>query len=535
MLSNSSLNLAEAGAEEALWALNNDDWSTWTESGSYAVKKVSNFDLGSSKTGTFSVVVEDYKSNPAILVEGRVQTPTGVESFRQLKIDLAGRSLFSNGLVAITQLTLGGGGQFPTSGSDKDKDSDKDGIFNDKDNDDDGDGILDDNDKDDDGNGILDVMEIDTDGDGFADAADSDDDGNGIADDLETDSDGDGIMNAFDDDDDGDGLTDDVDKDDDGNGIDDDLESDKDKDGIPDSNDLEDNQSEIGIMVDSYDSSKGAYDAFLNRGDQISVASPSAASGSVNINSSEIYGYIGTGGGTPDMDSGAQVHGVDTPVGTLVDSNRVTADFTSDYPNVSPPAMPSANTSLPAPDGTKTITIGTGGTQWAPEEYQLSNLDLIGQTTLLIDGPVILRIDGNFNTSGNSEIRLSSNGSAAIYLAGNADFGGSGIVNGTQAASNFVVYSTSTNPASQIRMRGNSDVFGAVYAPNSSIELVGNTDVFGSLVGNTITVSGNADFHYDEQLALFYNDSSSTTYGMKTWRELVQNSEQVDFESYFSP
>ena len=100
MLSNSSLTLAEAGAEEAFWALNNDDWSSWTESGNYAFKRVSDFDLGSNKTGNFSVVVEDYLANPTILVEGRVQPTIGAESFRQLRIELSGRSLFANGMVS---------------------------------------------------------------------------------------------------------------------------------------------------------------------------------------------------------------------------------------------------------------------------------------------------------------------------------------------------------------------------------------------------------------------------------------------------
>ncbi len=459
LLSNAALNLAEAGADEAIWALNKDDWSTWEESGDFAAKTVSDFDLGSNKSGTYSVVVEDYKTAPTVYVEGRVQTSTGMESFRQLKIELSGRSLFSNGMVAITQLTLGGDGDKDTD--DKDKDSEGDEDKDEVDEIDDVDGDLGD--------------EVDD-----PDAEDEDDDK-----------------------DEGD---------------------DKDKDS--------DDSGSSGIMVDSYDSAEGAYDVFLNRTDNISVASPSTEEGSVNINNAEVYGYVGTGGGDPDMDDGAQVHGTDTPSEIQVDPNRVTADFAADYPDVDAPSMSSPYTALPAPDESGIITIGTGGTSWAPEEYHLTELSLGGNDILLIDGPVTLRIDNNVETSGKSEIRIGNTGSASIFFEGDADFGGGGIVNATQIPSTFILYSTSTDTSTEIRLRGNSDLFAAIYAPSASIKLTGNTDVFGSLIGNTISVSGNADFHYDEQLSSFSTEEISTTYGMTSWRELVQNSEQVDFASY---
>ncbi len=568
LLSNSSLNLAEAGAEEALWALNNNDWSTWTEAGNYVSKKVSNFDLGSGRSGNFSVVVEDYATTPSVYVEGRVQTPTGIESYRQLKIELTGRSLFPNGMVAITQLTLGGNGG----------DTDGDGIEDSLDKDKDGDGIDDKDDNDDDGDGIPDDVEKDSDSDGFSDAADDDDDGNGINDDLETDSDGDGMMDFDDDDDDNDGIADSDDDDDDGNGIPDNDENDSDNDGCVDSMDKDDDNDgiddefdddddndgdkdkdddddsgESGIQsgcaeaaasggssnmkLDSYDSSAGAYDSFLNRSDNISVASPSAAAGSVDISNAEVYGYVATGGGAPAMGSSAKVQGADTPPGTDVDPNRVASDFTSDFPDIPPPSLSSPSTSLPEPDESGVITIGTGALPGTPEEYHLESLELSDGNSLVIDGPIVLVIDGQLKTNDLTEIRVNSNASAsaALYVGGETEIKGAGFVNDSLDPSKFVFYSTSTLTSNKIKIEGSADMHIAIYAPKSLLEIGGSSEYFGSIVGNIISMSGDNDFHYDEQLANFFSDSASTTYGMKTWRELVQNTDQVDFDSYLNP
>ena len=395
LLSNSALNLAEAGADEAFWALNADDWTGWTESGTYAVKRSSTFDLGSNKTGIYSTVVENYTTSPTVYIEGRVNTPAGDESSKQLKLELTRRSLFANGMVSKNSLLLAS-----------------------------------------------------------------------------------------------------------------------------------------GVKLDSYDSSLGPYDVFLNRSDKMSVATPSTADGAINVKNAEIYGYVGTGGGAPTFGSGSMVYGVETPPEILIDPDRVTMDFNADFPDMDPPAMSSPATSLPTEVG-GVITIGTTGTPSSPEEYHLSSLSLGGNDILAIEGPVVLKVDNDIRTGGSSKIQISSTGSAAIFVNGNVDFGGGGIINSTQAPSSFVIYSTSTDPTSTIKLTGNSSLYAAVYAPNSTIDLGGSMEAFGSMIGNNIEMSGSGDFHYDEQLASFFDLYTSPAYEMDTWRELVLSSEKIDFDSYF--
>ena len=395
LLSNSALNLAEAGADDAFWALNADDWTGWAVSGIYAVKRSSTFDLGSNKTGIYSTVVENYTTSPTVYIEGRVNTPAGDESSKQLKLELTRRSLFANGMVSKNSLLLAS-----------------------------------------------------------------------------------------------------------------------------------------GVKLDSYDSSKGPYDAFLNRTDNMSVASPSTADGAIDVKNAESYGYVGTGGGTATFGTGSKVYGVDTPPEILIDPDRVTSDFNADFPDIDPPAMSSPATSLPAAVG-NTITIGTSGTASSPEEYHLSSLSLGSNDILLIEGPVVLKVDNDIQTTGSSEIQISSAGSAAIFVNGNASFGGGGIINSTQAPSSFVIYSTSTDTSSEIKLTGNASLYASIYAPNSTIDLGGSMEAFGSLIGNSIEMSGSGDFHYDEQLASFFDLYTSPAYQMDTWRELVLSSEKIDFDNYF--
>ena len=109
---NALIHLAEEGAEEATWALMNDnvDWTGWTETvPGFKAKKFTNLDLGNGKTGTIYVVVESYAgSNPIIYAEAQAQLSTGRIVSKQIMIELSGRSLFASGMIARGTLTFSG-------------------------------------------------------------------------------------------------------------------------------------------------------------------------------------------------------------------------------------------------------------------------------------------------------------------------------------------------------------------------------------------------------------------------------------------
>ncbi len=101
LVANAILNLSEAAAEEALWALNHDDWSDWSDMGDRMVRELTGFDIGNGKTGGARVIVVDYGTDdPIIYVEGLVDMVDGRTLSRQLRINATTRGLFANGLTA---------------------------------------------------------------------------------------------------------------------------------------------------------------------------------------------------------------------------------------------------------------------------------------------------------------------------------------------------------------------------------------------------------------------------------------------------
>ncbi len=110
---NASLNLAEAGVEEALYAINlsslvDQDWESTATPGTLQ-KYRNSIDLGRGATGSFHVRVEGADSDaPRIVSQGNVRSGSNGRSVRQVEVLLYHRSLFDNDLMA-DRITLNGG------------------------------------------------------------------------------------------------------------------------------------------------------------------------------------------------------------------------------------------------------------------------------------------------------------------------------------------------------------------------------------------------------------------------------------------
>ncbi len=108
-LNNSLLNLAEGGAEEAVWSLNIDDWTGWTDYTTHMVRRFARKDIGNGNSGVVTVIVWNYAVLPTVYVEALAISMDGKEQRKQLNIDLVKRSLFANGLTAKDTLRITGG------------------------------------------------------------------------------------------------------------------------------------------------------------------------------------------------------------------------------------------------------------------------------------------------------------------------------------------------------------------------------------------------------------------------------------------
>lgn len=113
--SNSCLNLAEAGVERALFALNNEDWTGWTVAGDEAQLDAVEVDLGGNVNGTIQARVESISNDPIVVAEGAMDLPNRPSVIKQVKVKLSRRSLFANGITTRRGVTFKGGNAFVAS------------------------------------------------------------------------------------------------------------------------------------------------------------------------------------------------------------------------------------------------------------------------------------------------------------------------------------------------------------------------------------------------------------------------------------
>jgi len=276
------------------------------------------------------------------------------------------------------------------------------------------------------------------------------------------------------------------------------------------------------VYVDSYNSDDGDY-VFSIRRDNGTVASMSIVAGAVSPGNGDIYGYVATRAGEPNFGPNGSLTGADTPNGMKIDRSRIAKDFWAELPDASAPSTIGALTLIPASG-----TIGTP-TALSPTYYSVSSFSNNNNDTLVIDGPVVFVVEGDWTSKG--EIQITTRGSLELYISGDLDIGGNGTVNMTNIPEKLLVFGTNTVINGQtIKISGNGAIKAAVYAPNANLEMKGggNQGTFmGAAVANQITMTGNSNFHYDEALKEY---SFDTKYRINRWRELIESDERVPLD-----
>ena len=281
------------------------------------------------------------------------------------------------------------------------------------------------------------------------------------------------------------------------------------------------------VSVDAYDSTLGVWNYTLNRDDEGSVASISVDNGALDLGNGDIWGYMATGGGTYDIGPNGSVKGEDTPAGVDEDPKRISYDFKADLPDANAPTLTADYTTLSAG------SIGDPSASWssAPDVYVLSSsVSFSGSNHVNVVGPTVIIVDGNFSFSGQAELNIvGPDAYLELYVSGDVSLTGQGVLNDEQNPEAFQLWGTAPSGTSQtIKVAGNGDFAGIVYAPNSDLEIKGNGNVSGAAVGEDITLTGNAAFHYDVNLKNFDSDGS---FGISRWRELRGSTEWLNFDS----
>lgn len=267
------------------------------------------------------------------------------------------------------------------------------------------------------------------------------------------------------------------------------------------------------------------YSAAVRR-DQGSIATVALDNTAMLVNQANVWGYVSTGGGTPQVGTQGSVRGTDTPANVAVDPARISTDFTADFPSITAPA-----------DGTVIATVGaTLGTAGQATKWRCPGITLRGNQTLTILGDVTLVLTAGSGTSaldvtGNAQIIIAASSSLTVYVEGDFKVAGNGVSNPNARPGTLLIYGTNTTTTGQaVHLAGNGALKAVVYAPEGDVKINGNGDVMGSVVARTITLTGNADFHYDEALA---DSGDGTPYGVSSWRELTTATDRARWQSTF--
>ena len=374
----SAINLAEAGAETAVLALNRQDWTGWSISGFDALRVLEPIDVGNNLTGNVTVKIEDTVFKPIIFSEARIDLVSGEQLREQIKVVLKPRSFFGNGITAT------GYTRFRRASS---------------------------------------------------------------------------------------------------------------------------SAQVTYANVDSYESSLGVYDPILNRNDNGSLASSRVYSNEPSKNHGVVFGYVATDTNNfpPGVGNNGKVYGDYTPPGVDVDPARISADFKSAFPDMTPitgttPYMFPANA---------LVELGAGPIL---EKYKITgDLYIESGQTLRIIGNVALVVTDDVIIYGRLEV-TNPDGRLVIYVKDNFYIRRykPGLVNQSQIPERVIIYSTATwNGAGTFTLEGNADIYAAFYAPRMNVTLRKRNagKLYGALVGRRVTFRGDYDFHYDEDLKNFAGDS----------------------------
>ena len=317
--------------------------------------------------------------------------------------------------------------------------------------------------------------------------------------------------------------------------------------------------------VDSWDSDPDGLPSTVPVGyssavknDQGFVGSLAVEVNQVSVSNADILGHVKTFKDavmTDNVGPNGSIKGFKTPAGVKIDYSRVSTNFVATLEVVKAPTQSSIplgdignSLSLPR-KGDAPIIDATGAKHYY---YNFTDIKLSSDKKLEITDSNVILVGsgaGHVSFSGKAELNIATGASLKLYTAGNISLTGQGVNNGTRAPRAkgesedmkpieaqqpimFQVWGTAEDTDGNdktyhqsIKVSGNGAFSGVIYAPNADVDCNGNGEILGSVVANTIKMTGNGVFHYDESLGKKAwgtpADSQSSPLQVSKWRELL--------------
>ncbi len=278
-----------------------------------------------------------------------------------------------------------------------------------------------------------------------------------------------------------------------------------------------------GSVVDSYDSQN----VVMNGNDVVTQQYGGNVGSNGNLNESgnptTIYGTMstprtGVGNCAAGGVSAWSVNGNASVTGGLIQLPQALAYPPPAPPNPMPPTTTVALTQNSTCAGIAGCTVGgtPAGLVIPPGEY--GNLHLSGQAVIhLTAGTYSVN---SLILSGNSSVVIDS-GPVIFNMGGTGaptvvDFTGGSLTNADLDPGLFQVLYAGTG---QVRMSGNSQSSGMVYAPNAPVQISGGSHWFGAVVAATFQTSGGMQVHNDRRLANEFMSVGNFMLGAFSWKK----------------
>ena len=157
------------------------------------------------------------------------------------------------------------------------------------------------------------------------------------------------------------------------------------------------------------------------------------------------------------------------------------------------------------------VVNGAANTKWNIGSVNIGG----GKSMIITGGDVTLYVNGNFTTSGSGFVYVAPEASLKLYISGTFTVSGTGIMNGTGFASKLNIYGLGS-ATSNWAYSGSSTFIGTVYSPYDNFTFSGSAGAMGSFSANTVTISGGAAVHYDENLG----GGTDPQYVVSSWNEI---------------
>jgi hypothetical protein len=267
-----------------------------------------------------------------------------------------------------------------------------------------------------------------------------------------------------------------------------------------------------GAHLSAYTVSNGVYNTTVAA--TAAALSNSGASGAVTFNGGGyVAGNIYTGPGGSVTIKGSAAVGDSSWIASAsgIQSGHFATDANYQFQDNSVPALGSYDSAFVSAGTTNIAGIPGLATTYLVTDINLSS----SSSPLLIYGDVTIYATGSDSVTikGNGYIKLMPGASLNLYVAGNVDIGGGGVINGNNLAGALHIYGLPTS--TKFKYTGGADFIGVVDAPEADFTFSGGARAIGAFVANSFSVSGGSNVYWDSSLG------GGAAFAVASWNEMA--------------